>query len=71
MSTLAILGASGHGKVIADTALSSGCWDKVSFFDDDFCRRKTVGPWSVLGDSSLLLDRGDDYDAVIIGIGNN
>ena len=31
MRMLAILGASGHGKVVADTALHAG-WDEVLFF---------------------------------------
>ena len=45
MKTLAILGASGHGKVVADTALSSG-WDDVVFFDgasSKFLQNRFVG----------------------------
>lgn len=33
MRKLAILGAGGHGKVVADTAECCG-WEEVFFFDD-------------------------------------
>ena len=34
MPSLAILGASGHGKVLADIAELTG-WDSIVFYDDD------------------------------------
>lgn len=42
MKTLAILGASGHGKVVADAALSSGLWTKVVFYDDAWPVKKRM-----------------------------
>ncbi|MER2000634.1 MAG: acetyltransferase, partial [Lysinibacillus sp.] len=32
---LLIIGASGHGKVVADIALNVGEWEEISFLDDD------------------------------------
>ena len=40
MKTLAILGASGHGKVVADAALSTGLWQEVVFYDDAWPAKK-------------------------------
>ena len=67
---LAILGASGHGKVVADTALQAG-WQEVVFFDDAWPRLTKNGAWPVVGDSRLLLERLAEFDGVAVGIGNN
>ena len=67
---LAILGANGHGKVIADIALLLGYADVV-FFDDAWPSQCSVGPWSVIGTTETLLGTVVDFDAVIVGIGNN
>ena len=70
MKRLAILGASGHGKVVADCAELCG-WESVSFFDDAWPKLTQNGPWPVVGDSaSLLLDAGI-FDGVVVAIGNN
>lgn len=68
MKKLVIIGASGHGKVIADIALRCG-YDEVVFLDDDPAV-KTVGEYAVLGASSLAGELvEEDYDFVV-GIGN-
>ena len=67
---LAILGASGHGKVIADTALQAG-WTEVVFFDDAWPERTTNGAWAVVGDTNSLLHTLAKFDGVVVGIGNN
>ncbi|WP_338306627.1 acetyltransferase [Bradyrhizobium sp. TM233] len=64
---LAILGAGGHGSVIADSAEASG-W-KITFFDD--WRTGIFVAWEVAGTSSQLLERVEDFDGVIVGIGAN
>ncbi len=66
---LAILGASGHGKVIADIALASE-WSKVEFFDDEWPRKTACGEWRVVGDSDTLLTAFGSYQGVIVAIGN-
>ncbi|OCH97558.1 acetyltransferase [Legionella jamestowniensis] len=70
MRTLAIWGASGHGKVVADAALSS-CWENIVFFDDRWPELERVGSWNVVGNGKLLFERTINYDAAIVAIGDN
>jgi len=67
---LAILGASGHGKVVADAAEAAG-WQEVVFFDDAWPGLQENGPWLVKGDTNVLIDSLGAYDGVVVGIGNN
>ncbi len=67
---MAILGASGHGKVIAEMALQSG-WDHIDFFDDAWPALKKNGIWSVIGCTDVLLSSLADYAGVVVAIGNN
>lgn len=70
MKRLAILGASGHGKVVADTAELCG-WDEVVFFDDAFPNIKNNDNWKVVGDSEGLMESLSQYDGVVVAIGSN
>jgi len=70
MKRLAILGASGHGKVIADAALLSG-WDDVVFYDDVWPGRRENGSWSIVGDTKTLIENIGEVDGVIVAIGDN
>lgn len=67
---LAILGASGHGKVLADIAELTG-WERIVFFDDAWPEKTNNGVWQVVGDTQKLLNNLSDYDGVIVGIGSN
>lgn len=69
MKRLALLGASGHGKVVADAALAGG-WDEVAFFDDAWPQRRQNGPWPVAGDGAALLARLKEFQGVIVSIGD-
>ena len=68
---LAILGASGHGKVVADTAALNPKWQEISFFDDAWSDMDCDSYWPVIGDTSILLENLGHYTGVVIGIGNN
>lgn len=70
MKRLAILGASGHGKVVADCAELCG-WESVSFFDDAWPGKQVNGVWPVVGDTQALLHSVKDFDGVLVAIGNN
>ena len=59
---LAILGAGGHGRVVAEAAGLSG-WDRISFFDDNAV--------SANGTLTALLDNLSEFDGVIVAIGAN
>ncbi len=70
MSRLAILGASGHGKVLADTAECCG-WQAIDFFDDAWPQIGSVSGWQVVGNTALLKSKLQSYDGVLVAIGNN
>ena len=66
---LAILGAGGHGSVVADCAERLG-WSQVVFFDDN-PNAENPGPWELAGTGADLLASLTDFDAFIVGIGLN
>lgn len=70
MNILAILGASGHGRVVADVALESG-WDGIVFFDDAADGQRTCGGWPIEGGTADLAASGHRFAAAIVAIGNN
>ncbi|MCH8544996.1 MAG: acetyltransferase [Alcanivorax sp.] len=70
LGPLAILGASGHGKVVADCAESCG-WDEVVFFDDRWPECCINSHWPVVGDTAALLASAGDYQGVLVAIGDN
>lgn len=69
MKRLAIFGASGHGKVVADIALAHG-WNSVVFFDDAWPSIVKNGHWIVEGNTEALLELKDQFDGVIVAIGH-
>ena len=70
MKRLAILGASGHGKVLADVAQLCD-WTEIIFFDDAWPNLKENSHWSVISDSQGLIANIKYFDGVIVAIGNN
>jgi len=70
MKQLAILGASGHGKVVADTAECCG-WQSIDFFDDAWPSLGHNGVWPVAGNMTRLIERFAEFDGVVVAIGNN
>lgn len=70
MATLAIIGAGGHGKVVADCALASGNWSDVVFYDDRYPEIKKVASYNVVGSVKTLCEH-EYLGDVAIGIGNN
>lgn len=69
MDKLLIIGASGHGKVVADIAMKMNKWSEISFLDDNESLDSVMG-CKVLGGTELVLRFIDEYD-VFVGIGNN
>jgi sugar O-acyltransferase (sialic acid O-acetyltransferase NeuD family) len=66
---LLIIGASGHGKVIADIALKMNKWKSIAFLDDDESIRSSLGI-EVLGTTDSAFSYIDEYE-VFVGIGSN
>ena len=70
MKRCAILGASGHGKVVAEIAELKG-YQNITFFDDRWPSLTSVELWSVSGDTTALLATASEYDLVVVAIGHN
>ncbi|KMY51045.1 acetyltransferase [Peribacillus loiseleuriae] len=66
---LLIIGASGHGKVVADIALRMNKWESIAFLDDDESIKLSMGI-EVIGTSSDVFTHIDEYE-IFVGIGNN
>ncbi|MDR4168527.1 acetyltransferase [Bacillus nitratireducens] len=66
---LLIIGASGHGKVIADIALKMNKWQSISFLDDNETLKSSMGI-EIIDKSASISKYIDDYD-FFVGIGNN
>lgn len=68
-SKLLIIGASGHGKVVADIALKMNKWQCIAFLDDDEKIESSLG-FEVIGRSVDAFSHINDWD-IFVGIGNN
>ena len=68
---LVIVGSGGHGQAVADLALSSGDFEKVSFVDDSFPKNTTALNLDIIGKNDSLFDRVSEFDACFVAIGNN
>lgn len=66
---LLIIGASGHGKVIAEIALKMNKWQYIAFLDDNETINSSMGI-EVIGNSNQVTDYINDFD-IFVGIGNN
>lgn len=75
MASLLLLGAGGHARVVAETALSTGRFSRIAFLDD-----RCSGPgqlpdqlgWPVIGPFSAAYDRQtcQQFQAALVAIGN-
>lgn len=66
---LLIIGASGHGKVVADIALKMNKWKSIAFLDDDESIKVSMG-LEVIGKSEDAFTYIDDTD-IFVAIGSN
>ena len=67
---IAIIGAGGHAKVIADVILASGSDQIFGFFDDNSVLwRNTIFGFPVRGPITSWQDHS--FDSLVLGIGNN
>jgi sugar O-acyltransferase (sialic acid O-acetyltransferase NeuD family) len=69
MRRLAVLGASGHGRVVAETARSVG-WKSIVFFDDDSRRAREMTSFAYGGSFEELLRCAREYDGAFVAIGS-
>lgn len=66
---LLIIGASGHGKVVADIAIKMNKWESIAFLDDDKNIKQSMNI-EVIGRTFEFTKYIDDYE-IFVGIGNN
>ena len=66
---LLIIGAGGHGKVVADIALKMDRWDYIAFLDDNEDIKTSMGI-EVIGKSADMYRYIKDYD-IFVAIGTN
>ncbi|WP_404445989.1 acetyltransferase [Sutcliffiella horikoshii] len=66
---LLIIGASGHGKVVADIALKMNKWQSIAFLDDDKSIKSSMD-LEVIGTSEDVFTHINEYE-IFVGIGNN
>lgn len=70
MPGLLIVGAGGHGKVVADTARNTKRWEKIAFIDDQYPNCSLIN-WPVIGNTHSTLNLRDEYPSLIVAIGDN
>jgi len=70
MTRLALIGASGHGKVVADLAITLG-WREVVFYDDAWPAVLHNSRWAVQGTTETFLNSSQGFDGVFVSIGDN
>lgn len=66
---LLIIGASGHGKVVADIAIKMNRWNEIYFLDDNKNIKSSMGI-KVIGKSEDVYNYINEFD-IFIAIGNN
>jgi len=70
MSDLLIIGAGGHGRVVAETAELEGRWDKIMFLDDRIDVDMVLGH-RIIGKMDEYEKLKDQYEYAIVCIGDN
>ena len=70
MKRLLVVGAGGHGAVVADAALSTGDWGTVAFVDDRAAELVTPLGLEVVGTTKELPGLVGQYDAAVVAIGD-
>jgi len=71
MSSLLVLGAGGHGRVVADAAISTKRWDTIAFADDRIGEEVKPLGLDIVSTLADFADVAARFDAVALGIGNN
>ncbi len=66
---LLILGAGGHGLVVADAAIKQDFWSDVKFLDDNV--KIKLPDYEVIGKISEVKNFKDKFQDIFIAIGNN
>lgn len=68
---LLIIGAGGHGKVVADIACDMKVWDEVCFVDDQYPEMNRLGLWEVIGRLEDVCSLRNRFSDVVVALGEN
>ena len=71
MNSLLIIGAGGHGRVVADTAIACKKYERIAFVDDQFNKLGSVLNLPVLGPISSSMDLHHEFSDAIVAVGDN
>ena len=71
MKSLLILGAGGHGKVVADSAEAAGGWQRILFLDDRSPDLRQLGDWPVVGAMDRWCEFDPDEYEALVAVGEN
>lgn len=70
LSGLAVFGASGHGRVVAELATEVG-WKSIDFYDDTFLKKGRLDGHPIKGNLNDLLTQFRAYGGVHVAVGAN
>lgn len=70
MKGLLIVGAGGHGKVVAEIAQACGQWDQIAFLDARYQTLNGQRTWPVLSDVDQAQMLQEDYPDVVLAVGD-
>ncbi len=70
MTPLLIIGAGGHGRVVAETAELCG-HGRIAFLDGRWPDIRSTGAWPVIGKDASLEEMRKDYSHCFVAIGDN
>ena len=68
---LLIVGAGGHGKVVAEAAAKMGGWSAIAFLDDKAPPLSAIHDWPVLGPLEQAEELFPEYPDCAVAIGDN
>lgn len=71
MPVLLVVGAGGHGKVVAETAELLKRWDSVVFADDKFPELTRIGKWPVVSSANFLDIEKNGFTDFVVAVGDN
>jgi sugar O-acyltransferase (sialic acid O-acetyltransferase NeuD family) len=70
VNKLLIIGAGGHGVVVADAADTGGHWESIAFLDDAYPHRSRIEDWDIVGSTAALEVHASPDHRVVVAIGN-
>ncbi len=70
MRGLLVVGAGGHGRVVADAARECGTWGRIAFLDACYPGLSRSGDWQVIGEDSDAIGLRQEFPDLVVAIGD-